>query len=98
MRRSANNGNKARVEHFVDGKQSTACILVDMHLERGDGLEIIRTVRNHPDFSDLPIIALGSKAVKGDRHQSVEAGANDYLAKPVALETLHAMLQVWLLS
>jgi len=61
-----------------------------------DGYQTIRVIRQKPDFRRLPIIALTAKAMKGDREKCMEAGASDYLAKPVNTEQLLSALRMWL--
>ena len=62
-----------------------------------DGYETMRAIREIDRFRTLPIIALTAKAMKEDRQKCIEAGASDYLAKPVSSEQLLSMLRVWLL-
>ncbi len=61
-----------------------------------DGYETMRRIRAEPKYRRLPMIALTAKAMKGDRDKCLEAGASDYIAKPVDPEQLLALLRIWL--
>ncbi|MGE8081155.1 response regulator [Peribacillus loiseleuriae] len=71
-------------------------ILMDIMMPEMDGFEAIQFIRQIPKFQSLPIIALTAKAMKYDRNQCIEAGASDYISKPVNLEQLISIMRVWL--
>ena len=69
---------------------------MDVMMPEMDGYETMRAIRQMPQFRHLPIIAVTAKAMKGDREKCIEAGASDYIAKPVDMEQLLSLLRVWL--
>jgi HAMP domain-containing protein/signal transduction histidine kinase/DNA-binding response OmpR family regulator len=71
-------------------------VLMDVMMPDMDGYETIRSIRRSPQFRDLPIVAVTAKAMKGDREKTLEAGAWDYLAKPVDTEQMLSVLRGWL--
>jgi signal transduction histidine kinase/CheY-like chemotaxis protein len=71
-------------------------VLMDLMMPEMDGYEATQALRERPEFKDLPIICLTAKAMKGDREKSIEAGASDYITKPVDIEQLLSLMQVWL--
>ncbi len=90
----AHNGKEAL--RILDEHQDTEIILTDIMMPEMDGYETIRQIRLQPQFKNLPIIALTAKAMKDDRNKCIEAGASDYLTKPIDTEKLLSLMQVWL--
>lgn len=90
----ANNGREA-VEKLAEVK-TIDLVLMDIMMPEMDGYEAMKIIRQQKEFNKLPIIALTAKAMKNDREKCIEAGANDYIAKPVDIDQLLSMLRVWL--
>jgi CheY-like chemotaxis protein len=91
---SATNGRQA-----IDMIKSTpdlSVVLMDIMMPEMDGYETMREIRRLPEFQLLPMLALTAKAMKGDREKCLEAGASDYIAKPVNTDQLLSLLRVWL--
>jgi CheY-like chemotaxis protein len=81
---------------LIESTPDVAIVLMDIMMPEMDGYETMQVSRQNPDFRRLPIIALTAKAMKGDREKCLEAGASEYLAKPVNTEQLLSALRMWL--
>jgi CheY-like chemotaxis protein len=91
---AGNNGYEAL--ELLKEHPDIAIILMDIMMPEMDGYEAMRQIRKLKDFRKLPIIALTAKAMKGDKTKCIEAGANDYLSKPVDTNKLISLMRVWL--
>ena len=95
----ARNGQEA-----IDALQAAAddparaidLVLMDVMMPEMDGFEATRLIRQQPRWRKLPIIAVTAKAMKDDQQRCLQAGANDYLAKPIDLDRLFSLIRVWL--
>jgi hypothetical protein len=81
---------------MLESTAGVAICLMDIMMPEMDGYQTMEVIRANPAFRRLPIIALTAKAMKGDREKCLEAGASDYLAKPVNTEQLLSALRIWL--
>jgi CheY-like chemotaxis protein len=81
---------------ILKADRGISIVLMDIMMPEMDGYETIQAIREDPSVRRLPIIALTAKAMKGDRERCLEAGASDYLAKPVNTEQLLSALRIWL--
>jgi hypothetical protein len=91
---TATNGQDAI--NLLESNQDLALILTDVMMPEMDGYETMRRIREIPAFRMLPIIALTAKAMKGDREKCLQAGASDYVAKPVNTGQLLSLVRMWL--
>jgi HAMP domain-containing protein/CheY-like chemotaxis protein/signal transduction histidine kinase len=91
---TATTGNEAIT--LVESTPDLAIVLMDIMMPEMDGYQTMQVIRENPAFRRLPIIALTAKAMKGDREKCLDAGASDYLAKPVNTEQLLSALRMWL--
>jgi CheY-like chemotaxis protein len=91
---SADNGHAAI--RILKEQPDMDIVLMDIMMPEMDGIDTMREIRKLSTFKDLPIVAVTAKAMKGDREKCIEAGAWDYLAKPVDTDQLLAVLRAWL--
>jgi CheY-like chemotaxis protein len=82
--------------HILQESSDIDAVLMDIMMPEFDGLDTTRAIREIPRFKELPIIAVTAKAMKGDREKCIEAGAWDYLSKPVNPEQMLAVLRAWI--
>lgn len=90
----ANNGREA-IEKLND-TEAVDLVLMDIMMPEMDGYEAMKRIREHEKYGKLPIIALTAKAMKNDRQKCIDAGASDYISKPVDIDKLLSMMRVWL--
>jgi len=91
---SATNGRQAI--DILHNSHDVDIVLMDIMMPEMDGYDTMREIRTVPKFRTLPILALTAKAMKGDREKCLEAGASDYIAKPVNSDQLVSLMRVWL--
>jgi len=91
---SASTGQEAI--NLLKATPELSIVLMDIMMPEMDGYETMRRIREDSQFRMLPILALTAKAMKGDREKCLEAGASDYIAKPVNTEQLLSLLRIWL--
>ncbi len=91
---SASTGREAIAT--LESTPEVAIVLMDLMMPEMDGYETMQVIRQNTAFCRLPIIALTAKAMKGDREKCLEAGASEYLAKPVNTDQLLSALRMWL--
>jgi CheY-like chemotaxis protein len=89
----AENGKKGM--ELIRNTPDISVVLMDVMMPEMDGFETMRAIREEPRYRNLPVIALTAKAMKGDRERCIEAGASDYITKPVDGDQLLSLLRVW---
>jgi CheY-like chemotaxis protein len=96
-----------KVSYVENGREALAtlkkdpdvdAVLMDIMMPEMDGYETTRAIRKIGRFKKLPILALTAKAMKGDREKCLEAGASDYISKPINTDQLLSLLRVWMYS
>ena len=91
---TANNGREAL--EMLKENPDISMILMDMMMPEMDGYECMKHIRKKDQYKKLPIIALTAKAMKGDKEKCLEAGASDYISKPLDTDKLIALMRIWL--
>ena len=86
----------AHAIRLLSEKSRVDIVLMDIMMPEMDGMETMREIRKIQELKNLPIVAVTAKAMKGDREKCMEAGAWDYLSKPVDTDTLLTVLRSWL--
>jgi len=90
----ARNGRQAL--EMLEQNPNVDLVLMDIMMPEMDGIEATKQIRKRPGWADLPIIALTAKAMSNDQEDCLRAGANDYIAKPLDVDTLLSLLRVWM--
>jgi CheY-like chemotaxis protein len=90
----AENGIEAL--EMLDKHSDIDLVLMDIMMPEMDGYEAMRNIRLQQKLKNLPVIALTAKAMKDDKQKCINAGANDYITKPIDLEQLLSLMRVWL--
>jgi len=95
--------HKMKIIPAIDGKEAfdkmlanpqVNIVLMDMMMPEMDGFETIRRIRQTPAFKNIPVIAITAKAMSGDREKCIQAGASDYISKPVDIDQLISLLRI----
>jgi CheY-like chemotaxis protein len=90
----AENGKNAL--ELLETHSSIDLVLMDIMMPEMDGYEAMKRIRSQVKFKNLPVIALTAKAMKDDKQKCIDAGANDYITKPIDVERLLSLMRVWL--
>ena len=80
----------------LEQNPSISIALIDIMMPEMDGYETMQRIRANPKLAHIPLIAVTAKAMKGDRQKCLDAGASDYISKPVDMDLLLALLRVWI--
>ncbi|NIK67151.1 ATP-binding protein [Paenibacillus sp. BK720] len=89
-------GNGRACMDLLKDNKDFDLVLMDIMMPLMDGYETMREMRKQPELQAMPIIALTAKAMKSDRDKCLEAGASDYISKPLQMDQLYSLMQVWL--
>ncbi|WP_168119685.1 CHASE3 domain-containing protein [Paenibacillus sp. HB172176] len=89
-------GNGKECLDIVEDNTDFDLVLMDIMMPVMDGFEATRALRQHPVLKDIPIIALTAKAMKSDQESCLQAGASDYISKPIHMDQLFSLIRVWL--
>jgi CheY-like chemotaxis protein len=81
---------------MLDSHPDIHLVLMDIMMPEMDGYEAMKAIRTQMRFKKLPVIALTAKAMKDDKQKCIDAGANDYITKPIDVERLLSLMRVWL--
>jgi CheY-like chemotaxis protein len=82
--------------HLLETHSDVDIVLMDIMMPEMDGMDTMRAIRHVSEFKNLPIVAVTAKAMKGDREKCIDAGAWDYLSKPINPDQLLMVLRAWL--